>query len=338
MRTAALSAALACGLLAREAPAEIRIGDATEVVFATAEEGAKHLTARDDFVARMSPFDRAVRMKTAGEATEEDYLKFVGQSVLAWSDDEKQRLEAAVARVGGKLAEFDLPFPETIALVKTSGAEEGDAFYTRGSAIVFPQAELADGKTPADQVICHELFHVLSRANPELRDAAYNVIGYEPCDEVAFPAELRPRKITNPDAPRNDHCIRIHVDQQPYWAIPVLYSRAEKYNPQLRGGLFSYLQFKLLLVARDDATGAVAPLEDENGPRLVEPNEASGFYDQIGMNTPYVIHPEETLADNFALLALGETKVKSPGVVAKLKGVLDRFRRAAGDDSAAAQR
>jgi hypothetical protein len=98
---AALSAALACGVLAREASAELRIGDRTMVVFASAEEGAKQLTERDDFVARMSPFDRAVRMQSEGEATEENYLKFVGQSVLAWSNDEKQRLEAAVARVGG---------------------------------------------------------------------------------------------------------------------------------------------------------------------------------------------------------------------------------------------
>jgi hypothetical protein len=333
---AALSAALACGVLAREASAELRIGDRTMVVFASAEEGAKQLTERDDFVARMSPFDRAVRMQSEGEATEENYLKFVGQSVLAWSNDEKQRLEAAVARVGGKLAEFDLPFPATIVLIKTSGAEEGGAFYTRGSAIVFPQAELAAGKTPSDQVICHELFHVLSRANPELREAAYNAIGYESCDEVEFPAELRARKITNPDAPRNNHCIRVHVGEQPHWVIPVLYSRTETYNAQLGGRLFSYLQFKLLLVDRDEATGAVTPLNDDQGPRLAAPADARGFYDQVGLNTPYVIHPEETLADNFAMLVLGETEVQSPQVLVKLKDVLGKFRRAAGEGPAAA--
>jgi hypothetical protein len=243
-----------------------------------------------------------------------------------------------VARVSGKLAEFDLPFPETITLIKTTGAEESGAFYTRGSSIVFPQAELANGKTPAEQILCHELFHVLSRANPELREAAYNAIGYEACDEVEFPETLRSRKITNPDAPRNDHCIRVHVGEQPHWAIPVLYSRAETYNAQLGGRLFSYLQFKLLLVDRNDATGAVTPLIDDKGPRLVAPADAQGFYDQVGMNTPYVIHPEETLADIFALLVLGESQVQSPQVLAKLKDVLGKFRRAAGDGSAAAAR
>jgi hypothetical protein len=43
-----------------------------------------------------------------------------------------------------------------------------------------------------------------------------------------------------------------------------------------------------------------------------------------------VIHPEETLADNFALIALGERHGPSPQILAKIRGVLSK-----GSESAA---
>jgi hypothetical protein len=43
---------------------------------------------------------------------------------------------------------------------------------------------------------------------------------------------------------------------------------------------------------------------------------------QIGRNTPYTIHPEEILAENFALLVRGETDVPSPEVLRRMEDVL----------------
>ena len=49
--------------------------------------------------------------------------------------------------------------------------------------------------------------------------------------------------------------------------------------------------------------------------------EIGNFYEQIGKNTNYIIHPEEILADNFALLVMGQ-KVSSPWLLDKLKSFL----------------
>ena len=54
----------------------------TAVVFATVAEGRQILAARDEFVERMSPFDRAARLKTARPVSEEEFLKHVGKNVL----------------------------------------------------------------------------------------------------------------------------------------------------------------------------------------------------------------------------------------------------------------
>ena len=51
-----------CTGWSQEVHAEIRLGTETAVAFASVTEGRELLTARDDFVRRMSPFDRAARM------------------------------------------------------------------------------------------------------------------------------------------------------------------------------------------------------------------------------------------------------------------------------------
>jgi hypothetical protein len=54
-----------------------------------------------------------------------------------------------------------------------------------------------------------------------------------------------------------------------------------------------------------------------------------GLFEQIGRNTQYLWHPEEILADNFAILVLGELSAKplsppSPEVLERLRPILFR--------------
>jgi hypothetical protein len=57
-------------------------------------------------------------------------------------------------------------------------------------------------------------------------------------------------------------------------------------------------------------------------PRLLPLQAVSNFFEQVGKNTEYVIHPEEILADNFALLVLGGgSNTPSPEVLRKMKTV-----------------
>jgi hypothetical protein len=306
--------------------ANIALDDNTVVVFATVEEAREILTARDDFVRRMSPFDRAARMKTDRDVSEEDYLEFVGKNVLAWRDAEREKVASALEGIEPELRALSLPFPKKIFLVKTTGDEEGGAPYTRAGAMVFPKTVLTAPPARLRKLICHELFHVISRANPDLRDRLYAAIGFVKCDEVVFPLGLKSRKITNPDAPRNDHCIRLEVEGNQRWAVPILFSSPEKYDIERGGEFFRYLRFQLLLVERDDGSSAVEPIYDGQEPKLVDVEQASGFFEQVGKNTGYIIHPEEILADNFALLVLRRPNLPSPEIVEKLERILKEIR------------
>ena len=82
-------------------------------------------------------------------------------------------------------------------------------------------------------------------------------------------------------------------------------------------GFLAHWHAPWLLVERRDgicrATGQRAELQ-----------ELEGLYEQIGRNTDYLAHPEEIVADNFALLALESltgrrAQLPSPAVAERIR-------------------
>lgn len=289
-------------------------------VFASIEEGRELLSKRDRFVERLSPFDRAARLKTDQEVSEERYLEFVRENVLEWSDEEQQKVETALQDLSVKLIRLSVQIPSDLMFIRTTGKEEGGAKYTRANAIVLPESFFSLPSARMERTICHELFHVISRANPELRDKLYASIGFEKCDELPFPKELKSRKITNPDAPVNEHCIKLKIDEAESWAIPILYSDSEKYDLERGGEFFKYLKFAFCLVERSD-NGGVEPIYEGDTAKLVTMDQVTGFFEQVGRNTQYTIHPEEILADNFVRSVMQDTDLQSPQIVEALERI-----------------
>lgn len=313
-RRAALVAAallLACGRLA-----------AQELVFAPAAEARRLLATTDDFVARLSPFDRAARMKTDRDVAEPEYLEFAGSAALDWDARERSAVETAFRGIVPELERLRVPLPAQILVIKTSGKEEGGAAYTRGNAIVLPSTILVREAQTLDRLLAHELFHIVSRAHAELATALYATIGFRYCGEAAFPADLAARKLTNPDAPRNDHCIRLGIAGASVWATPILFARSARYDRALGGEFFDYLQLQFLLVGGPSDGAAPRASVAAGASQVVPLQRLSGFFEQVGRNTDYVIHPEEILADNFAMLVTGKGAVRSPEVLERIRNAL----------------
>ena len=296
-----------------------------ELVFASEIEARTMLAARDEFIVRMSPFDRASRMKTDRDVSEAQFLEFVASAAEGWNRREKEKVESAFRAVKTAVINLSLPLPKQVYVVKTSGLEEGKVAYTRGTAIFLPENILAAPERAIQKLLAHELFHISSRKNPELARALYKSIGFQYCGEIEFPVALAPRKITNPDAPKNDYCIQLVHNRQKVWAVPVLISQTPKYDTSRGGEFFQYLQLSMLLVEPPSSEAGVRVLYNASGPRLAELQQFSGFYEQVGQNTGYLIHPEEILADNFALMVLGERDVRSPEVLTRMQKILTKF-------------
>jgi len=103
------------------------------------------------------------------------------------------------------------------------------------------------------------------------------MIGFTKCLEIEFPAQLKSRKITNPDAPRNDHFVRLQIAGREALAVPILFSSAEKYDVTRGGEFFNYLQFQFLLVEKQ-GDSSVKVLVEDGQPKLVCARTGFGFY------------------------------------------------------------
>lgn len=311
----------ACSFVATSTAVEVQLGDHTVVRFADQHEGIAALIKRDDYIQQLSPFDRQVRLRIDRPVSEEEFLGFTAGHVRPWSHDEIARIAPMLDELAKKLRSWKLPLPPVILLVKTSGEEEGRAAYCRGNAIVLPQNMVDQQPSRLPKILPHEVFHVLSSHNPELRQRLYATIGFYPTGEVQLPESLAARKITNPDAPLNNYAIATDSPGggRVEW-LPILVSKSERYDPARGGTLFNYLEFRLLQLERDGNTWR--PSLRNGQPVLIDPASVPGYAAQIGENTKYIIHPEEILADNFVFLLDGRIDLPTPRVVEAMGNVL----------------
>jgi hypothetical protein len=323
--SAVLRGLLATALLAAAgAPqAQIRIASHSVVEFASAKQGREILGSVDDYVLRMGPFDRMLRLKTTRTVSKREFLDFAMDNVLSWTAEEEERVGAIVASLAGELEKLDAPFPARVLLVRTTGREEEGVAHTRANAIMLSPRSLGATDVELAGLLAHELFHVLSRHDRALRARAYRIIGFRLCPEITLPPQFAPIRITNPDAPANDAFIEVVADGKPVPAMPVLLSRSTKFDPAIGRDVVDYWILKLLLLEAVDATGRMRPALRDGEPVLLAISEVSGFSEQVGSNTGYIIHPEEILADNFALMVTGRS-VESPEVLRKLRGLFVR--------------
>jgi hypothetical protein len=288
--------------------------------FATADESRLRLGTRDGFVVAMGAYDRSARTGRRGAVTEEEFLAYAAGQALDWQPVEVAKLSLSVAKISELLKPLKLPLPKEVWLVKTTGREEAETPYTRGNAIVLTRQYLSVAVEELERVIIHEIFHVISRHAPDRRNALYAIVGFRDCGPLAWPPELEPRRVTNPDAPDNRYCITLQRAGAPLTFYPVLFAKEASFDPALPGTFLERVIFQLLAVMGTGTTWL--PGRAGNALVLVEPGDVPEFFGAIGLNTRYIIHPEEILADNFILLVRGERKVRTPRIVDELERVL----------------
>jgi len=313
---------LAAALLLAVVPtlAQTRIGETAVVEFASPEEARTILGRVDDYVSRMGRFDRMLRLKTGDDVTQRQFLEFVTDNVLPWNAAERARVAALVATLALRLQELQAPLPARVLLVKTTGREEAGVAHTRANAIMLSAQSLAATDAELSGLLAHEFFHIMTRHDAAFRARAYRSIGFRLCPEVVLPESLARRRITNPDAPVHDAFTEVIADGKTLPVMPILISRSEKFDATVGQDITDYWILKLLALRPSARPGRMEPLLRDGEPVLISVSEVSGFFEQVGRNTGYVIHPEEILADNFALL-LGGQSVGNPEILLKLRRI-----------------
>jgi hypothetical protein len=299
----------------------LELKEKCSIEFVTASKAQEILQIQDDFIKALSQFDKAARMTTSRVVDEEEFLNFISSHTLNWEPEEQQKIHSTLIKINKKLTSYNVYLPKKLYFIKTTGMEEGKAPYTRnGNAIILPEVKLNVSHQQLFETVSHEIFHIISHNNPRLRSELYALIGFKKCNSISLPKKWQDRKITNPDAPKNTHYIKITVNGKQSAVVPFLLSSEQLYNEKLGGNFFDYVKLKFLPIQL--TKGEWQPILNDGRLESLNINEISGYFEQVGMNTHYIIHPEEILADNFTLLLTEKKKVLSPDLLKKLDKAL----------------
>lgn len=282
------------------------------VNFVNRESAAKVLAREDDYIMNLSQFDYASKFKSQSSLNEDERYEFYKQASSEWSDKEKDKVLKAVCFLLRNTKSLDLNKPDKLNFIKTNGYEEGGAAYTRGQYIIITEDDIENLSDDAmNYVVAHEFFHMYSRYNKDMKKDFYKLINFEEVLGVNLPSEIENLRITNPDAPITNYFIECGYKGKNYKFIPIIYANRE-FDIEFSNTFFDYLEDPLLAVEiKDDIAN---PIYVDGKVLIVEKSETDNFYKQTGENTYYSLHPEEIMADNFALYVTGK-KIKSKWVI-----------------------
>jgi hypothetical protein len=285
--------------------------------FASAERGSEILGRADQWASQLSAFDRAARQRTLEPTTMGELLAFVSGNALSWTSEERAYWSRLVDRLSEAVTGLMLSVPE-IFLVKTTGMEEFGFAYARDRAIVLPQGrlEMAGDERRDFFLLAHEFFHYLSVNNPALRDALYELLGFLRIDGLMYPPELEDRRVSNPTWYADHVSLQVDTPRGPAEVVPLIRTSIpleEVIRLPTGGPPVIARHIELVLVAVDRQTGRV--LRDAAGAPITYPLDDTDLVDRMARNTSYMIHPQEVIADNFALLMEWRATGVQPDVV-----------------------
>lgn len=312
-----LGLALLCG--AAQAQAVFTGFPGTTVRFASVAQGRALLGAVDEWMPLTSQLQRASTLGRTSPVSVEEFRAFSAESVLAWTEAQQVRWRKALERLAPKFAALQVPLPAELLLISTNGRDAFGNPYTRGRAVVLPLAGLPDKAEADAYILAHELFHVVSRHAPGLATRLYTTIGFESAEPLQWPAAWLPQRIANPDAPFDRHLMRTTVEGRSVALMPLL--MAGRADLKQGESFFSVMQVRLLEVIPGDAARPTLPVLLDDQPVWHEPQQVPDYLARLGGNTNYILHPEETMADNFAF-AVNGSRVPNQALLTRIEDVL----------------
>jgi len=211
----------------------------------------------------------------------------------------------------------NLDLPDTIYFVKTTAKEEGESNCLHERKLCSIQGRRKSKKERLDHLILHELFHVLTRHNSKFRAAMYDIIGFNMMNSVDYPEGLLSSRITNPDAPQTDAFIQLKSKGESSDYMMILY--ADK--PYTSGRFFDYVNVGFLKLTA--STQKEVDLK-EGQPQILGMKDVDDFFEKVGQNTKYIIHPEEIMAENFAFALSNKEDLPNAGIIVAIMEYLKK--------------
>ena len=291
--------------------------------YADAAEASEMVLANKDYYENLSQNDINFRLQKM-DGTLEELEKFAAEQTRDFTDEEKAAIDEAIHEIEKICDErgYHLPEEDGIVFAKTTMKDECDAgAYTHGTEIylgerIVENALSDDTKEFFQEVLAHELFHCLTRNNPDFRKEMYKILDFTVREkDFEFPQEIKDRIISNPDVEHHDSTAVFRINGEDKECV-VIFTTTKPFEKE-GDSFFDYAM-----------TGLV-PIDDLSA--VYSSEEAENFWDLFGENTDYVIDPEETLADNFSFTIIYGTDGKeyaTPEIIEKIDALLKSWNSA----------
>lgn len=295
-------------------------------------EDAVATFAHEPLHSQITPLFMDITQQRKG-VTHEEWLKIADGSILA-PTAEKQHFLDSIATLQSatlKSSGIKLPIEKTTKYIDmTMTCFGGMLAFTSATRIYADHDVLMEtGKTSpglAERILWHEMWHVISRNNPELRKQMYALIGFNVLpDEIEIPAEVKSHILCNPDVERHDSYATFTIQGKPTDCMLLLYTQASEYEEgtSLKDYVGSSKGYWLL--ALDKTTHK--PYRGEDGNWVIYNCTEASDFDKVmsGGNTWYCDDPEECMADNFSFAMISDTTLPNQKLLKDIINTLKNY-------------
>lgn len=267
--------------------------------FADREEGISLKLSNTAFYDNMTQNDMDYRAQKKG-ATIEDVKEYTKAQILEFSEAEKKLIDKSISTIESILANngFKLPEVGEIVFVKATMKEEGgaDAYTHKTEIYLGPDCmeELASEDEAQlrsiNALMCHEIFHCLTRNNAQFRKDMYSMIHFNATGEdVEFGPAVREVFYSNPDVDHHDARVTMTINGEAKECV-MAFATSKPFEKE--GDVFTQ-NVDILFVPVDEPNTYYSLIKGEV--------DRAEFAERVGRNTGYTIDPEECMADNFSL-------------------------------------
>lgn len=270
-------------------------------IFLNIKEASEAIVTDDSehFFSKIQPIDVAIQMKNNDLLHSNDfvekYKKFLKSEVSEFSENEKKMMLKVIKDAFDLVAATNKKGVNEFKIAKIKTNHYGpNVYYTRGNTIFIPENIFNNfNDENVTTIILHEFWHILAEQYPQLKEKMYAIIGFKKnTTQLEYPEVLKSILLTNPDGAHDDYTLNTKNGRR---IIPLITSGRKKFDPQIQD-FFSYLKFDLFEV---DVDGKVKA--NQNGETVLNIEDQQNYFNYIGDNTQYIIHPDEIIADNFML-------------------------------------
>lgn len=286
--------------------------------YASASEGIELRMANTDYFEKMTQNNLDYRVGKKGASLDE-FKALAQEQGDDFTEEEIQGIDETLHRIETRFSEIGFNYPSNldIVFIKNKMKDEyGAIAYTHQNQI-YLEGDNLDFMLSIpgllDGTIAHELFHILSRNDPEFRQEMYNIFGFTIADEPAFSPEIRDILGANPDVEAFDSYTMFDIHGVMTKGVVVTLLK----NPYSDGAdlLSNY------------STGIV-PYDDPNKYYTID--EVANFWDIFGENSNYVIATEEGIADNFSsavIYGMEGRDYKNPELIQSILDVMGNYKK-----------